>query len=189
MSLGRFTRIRKANEISLLLRPGFDLFGRSVEKLVPLSAGIAGAAFTQAAGVAAHFDSRLWLGTSVSDVADYFSWRQSDAARCALNGWSYWTLRKAGRSAPQATQALEGMSTSAKHELLFAHGINFNDVPVWQSRGIGFRWETYERAGFDPIRGVEVAANRRRIRIERELPIKDAYRRFIESMVSEPSEG
>jgi len=108
----------ESDEISLLLRPGFDLFGRSVEKLVSVSAGIASATFTHAAGVPAHFDSRLWLGTTIADVADYFSWRQSDAARCALNGWSYWTLRKAGQSRQQATRALEGMSTSAKNELL-----------------------------------------------------------------------
>lgn len=187
--LGARYAYTESDEISLLLHQGFDLFGRSVEKLVSLSAGIASATFTHAAGVAAHFDSRLWLGTSVSDVAGYFSWRQSDAARCALNGWSYWTLRKAGKSRQQATRALEGMSTSAKHELLFSHGINFNDLPAWQSRGVGLWWETYERPGFDPIREVEVPATRRRIRIDRELPIKDAYRRLIESLVSQPSQG
>jgi len=79
------------------------------------------------------------------------------------------------------------MSTSGKNELLFSHGINFNDLPQWQLRGIGFWWETFERPGFDPIREVEVAAIRRRLRIERELPMKDAYRRFIEDLVSQPS--
>ncbi len=94
--LGAVYAYTESDEISLLLDPGFDLFGRSVEKLVSISAGIASAAFTQATGEPAHFDSRLWLGTTVADVIDYFSWRQADAARCALNGWCYWTLRKAG---------------------------------------------------------------------------------------------
>lgn len=36
---------------------GFDLFGRSLEKLVSVSAGIASAVFTAGAGQPAHFDS------------------------------------------------------------------------------------------------------------------------------------
>ena len=30
------------------------------------------------------------------------------------------------------------MSVSQKNELLFQAGINFNDLPTWQKRGIGF---------------------------------------------------
>jgi tRNA(His) 5'-end guanylyltransferase len=44
-----------------------------VEKLVSISAGIGSAAFTRAVGEPAHFDSRLWLGTTVADVVEYFS--------------------------------------------------------------------------------------------------------------------
>jgi tRNA(His) 5'-end guanylyltransferase len=46
-------------------------------------------------------------------------WRQGDAARCLLNGWAYWTLRKAGQGVAQATPALEGKSMADKNELLF----------------------------------------------------------------------
>lgn len=128
--LGARYAYTESDEISLLMAPGFDLFGRGVEKLVSISAGLASAAFTQAVGEPAHFDSRLWLDTSVADVVDYFSWRQADAARCALNGWCYWTLRDTGQSRRQATHALEGVSTTDKNELLFRHGINFNDLPT-----------------------------------------------------------
>jgi tRNA(His) guanylyltransferase len=176
----------ESDEVSLLLDPGFDLFGRGVEKLISISAGIASAAFTQAVGEAAHFDSRLWLGTTVADVVDYFSWRQADAARCALNGWCYWTLRKAGQTQQQATNALDGTSTADKNELLFRHGINFNDLPAWQRRGIGLWWETYQRPGYDPVRGTEVTAARRRVRVERDLPMKDAYRSLIEQLATDP---
>lgn len=172
----------ESDEISVLLDPGHNLFNRSVEKLVSISAGIATAEFTHAAGVRAHFDSRLWVGAGVSDVVDYFSWRQSDASRCALNGWCYWTLRKAGQSVRRATAALERTSTSAKNELLFQHGVNFNDLPAWQRRGIGLSWESYERAGYDPVRQVEVTAARRRIAVDRELPIKASYREYVEHL-------
>lgn len=40
----------ESDEISLVLDPGHGLFGRSVEKIVSISAGIASAAFTHAAG-------------------------------------------------------------------------------------------------------------------------------------------
>jgi tRNA(His) guanylyltransferase len=182
--LGARYAYTESDEISLLLDPGSDLFGRRVEKLVSVSAGLASATFTQAAGQPAHFDSRLWLGVGVGDVVDYFSWRQADAARCALNGWCYWTLRKAGRSRQQATGVLDRSSTSDKNELLFEHGINFNDLPAWQRRGIGLWWEEYQRPGFDPVRNVEVVATRRRIAVERELPMKEAYRRLVEGLVT-----
>jgi len=29
------------------------------------------------------------------------------------------------------------MSIAGKNELLFQHGVNFNDLPLWQKRGIG----------------------------------------------------
>lgn len=174
----------ESDEISLLFDPGFELFGRSVEKLVSVSAGIASAEFTQAAGQVAHFDSRLWVGTGVGDVVDYFSWRQSDATRCALNGWCYWTLRDAGMSRRQASKALEGRSTSEKNELLFEHGVNFNEVPAWQRRGVGLWWETTDLTGHDPIRGVDVPVKRRAVRVERELPMKDAYRSLVERIAT-----
>lgn len=52
----------ESDEISILLNPTFDLFGRGVEKIVSISAGIASATFTHAAGEPAHFDSRIWIG-------------------------------------------------------------------------------------------------------------------------------
>ncbi|HET9143459.1 tRNA(His) guanylyltransferase Thg1 family protein [Actinophytocola sp.] len=174
----------ESDEISVLLDPGLDLFGRSVEKLVSISAGIASAAFTHAAGRPAHFDSRIWLGTGRADVVDYFSWRQADAARCGLNGWCYWTLREAGRSPQEATRLLERTTPADKNEMLFQHGVNFNEIPAWQRRGVGLWWENFERPGYDPIRETPVTATRRRVRVERDLPMKDAYRTFINDLIS-----
>src|SRR6185312_11702070 len=49
----------ESDEISILLDPASSPFGSSVEKLVSLSAGIESATFTHAAGLPAHFDSRI----------------------------------------------------------------------------------------------------------------------------------
>jgi tRNA(His) guanylyltransferase len=145
---------------------------------------LTGAAFTLACDEAAHFDSRVWLGPSSQHVIDYFRWRQADATRCALNGWCYWTLRKEGNSVREATRALDRMPVSAKDELLFARGTNFNDLPAWQRRGTGLYWEEYEKSGFDPIRNETVTALRRRVRVDGELPMKEAYDLFIADRIA-----
>lgn len=176
----------QSDEISVLLAPGHALFGRGVEKLVSISAGVASATFTHAGGVPAHFDSRIWVGTGVGDVADYFAWRQADAMRNALNAWCYWTLRKAGRSVPDATLALRGTTVADRNQLLFEHGININDCPAWQRRGTGLWWETYAKAGFDPVRGAGATATRRRIVVDRELPLHDDYRALV-NRLAEPA--
>ena len=173
----------ESDEISVLFRPEWDAFDREVEKIVSVSAGIASAAFTHRCGEPAHFDSRVWVGISEARVIDYFRWRQSDATRCALNGWCYWTLRNAGRTIKEATEELEGQSAAFKNELLFQHGVNFNEVPLWQRRGIGLYWEEYEKEGFNPMTGATVTALRRRIKVDEELPMKDEYATFLNNLV------
>ncbi len=168
-----------------MFRPDWDFFDRSLEKIVSISASIASATFTLAIGEVANFDSRIWIGTTAAQVIDYFSWRQADATRCALNGWCYWTLRRVGLTARQATRRLESQGTSFKNELLFQHEINFNELPSWQRRGTGLYWETYEKIGFNPIAQEEVTATRRRIKVDESLPMKDDYREWINQFLNE----
>lgn len=173
----------ESDEISVLLPREWDLFDRGLEKASSLSAGLASATFTKACGEAVQFDSRAWVGAREEDVVDYFLWRQSDATRCALNGWCYWTLRKAGGSAAEATAALHGKSVSFKNDLLHRHGVNFNDVPLWQRRGTGVYREAFDKEGFDPVRGLSIKTRRRRIAVDRALPMKAEYARFIERLM------
>ena len=60
--LGGLYACTHSDEISVLLPRNWNLWDRELEKLVSISAGIASAAFTSAAGEPAHFDSRVWLG-------------------------------------------------------------------------------------------------------------------------------
>lgn len=175
VELGGLYAFTESDEISVLLPGDTDLFGREVEKLVSISAGVASSTFSLGLGKAAHFDSRVWVGVSNVDVVDYFSWRQSDASRCCLNSWCYWTLRKAGRTVKQATDALEGKSFSDKNEILYHYGVNFNNVPTWQKRGVGVYWEDFEKAGFNPKLKVSSVATRRRVHVDRELPRGKEY--------------
>jgi tRNA(His) guanylyltransferase len=119
----------ESDEISLLLHRDFDLFDREVEKLVSLTAATATASFnlgthsrTLRSGVPLPvFDSRVWIGNE-DDVFDYFAWRASDAVRCGLNGWAYWTLRHDGASAAKATSTLRGTNSAFKRDLLRERG-------------------------------------------------------------------
>ncbi len=169
----------ESDEISVLFPPNWDLFDRSLEKVVSISASIASSTFTHAYGSIVNFDSRVWLGVDKSQVVDYFRWRQADATRCALNGWCYWTLRKAGETAAKATAMLDGRSVAFKNELLFQHGINFNELPTWQRRGVGLYWEEYEKSGYNPVQAKDVVVKRRQVKVDEELPMKEAYEEFI----------
>ena len=169
----------ESDEISVLFPRTWDLFDRELEKAVSLSAGIASAALSLAFGTRVHFDSRAVLAAEDGQVVNYFRWRQADAARCALNGWCYWTLRKAGQGVAQATATLEGKGVADKNELLFQAGINFNDLPPWQRRGTGLYWERYEREGYNPKLDQKAVTIRRRVKVDRELPMGEGYADFI----------
>lgn len=181
--LGGIYGYTESDEISILFPTDWDLFNRSVEKLVSISASIASSTFTCLSSSIVSFDSRLISLVNKSQVVDYFLWRQADATRCALNGYSYWTLRSLGHSARKATSILDEKTKEFKNELLFENGINFNEVPTWQRRGTGIYWETYEKVGYNPLTKEEVLTTRRRLKVDEDLPRKDDYGSFIEKLL------
>jgi tRNA(His) 5'-end guanylyltransferase len=126
----------QSDEISLLFRRDEALFGRKLRKYLSVLAGEASAKFSLTLGSLGAFDARISQFPDAADVVDYFRWRHEDAHRNALNGHSYWLLRKQGLDDHAATQKLKGVSVADRNEMLFAAGINFNDVPAWQKRGI-----------------------------------------------------
>lgn len=173
----------QSDEISLLLHRDERAFGRKARKYDSILAGEASAKFSLLLGGLAAFDCRLCELPTASLVRDYFRWRSEDAHRNALNGHCYWALRREGRGAREATDHLLRMSTAEKNELLFRAGVNFNDLPSWQKRGVGLYWERYEKPATNPRTGELVSATRRRIRRDFDLPMKDAYGAFVERMV------
>ena len=173
----------QSDEISLLLRRDESLFGRKLRKLLSVLAGEASAAFSVRLGAPAAFDCRVSQLPTADDVVDYFRWRYEDAHRNALNGHCYWLLRGQGLDEKAATLRLQGVSVADRNELLFRHGINFNDVPAWQKRGVGALWEDVTEAGVDPRTGAASATVRRRLVVRDDLPTKDAYDAFVRGIV------
>ena len=203
----------ESDEISLLFAPDDQTFGRKVRKLNTTLASCASAYFTTKykeylydnsivdLELARHkgylyddsiknlylsictFDCRIIPLPNKERVADCFLWRQEDANRNALNGWCYWTLRKEGKSKREATSILSGKGVAFKNELLLQRGINYNDVPSWQKRGVGFVFEEMEKEGMNPITGEKIKTKRREL-VEKELPIGEEYKQMILRMLN-----
>jgi tRNA(His) guanylyltransferase len=173
----------QSDEISLLLHPDEDSFGRKLRKYTSVLAGEASAAFSLQLGAMGVFDCRISQLPRQADVVDYFRWRQEDAGRNSLNAHCYWLLRKRGHSVAEATAQVKGLRTAAKHDLLFAQGINYNDLPAWQKRGVGFYWEDYQKTGLNPLTQQPVETTRRRLVTNQELPLGEAYESFIRRLL------
>ncbi len=169
----------ESDEISLLFHPEENTFGRKVRKYNSILAGVASASFSMNLGQQAIFDCRMVPLTNLRVVQDYYRWRQEDAHRNSLNSHCYWMLRKQGKNVTEATKMLEGQSVAYKNEILFQNGINYDDLPSWQKRGIGVYWDTFEKKGFNPVTGKEETALRRMLKVDEELPLRDEYSEFV----------
>lgn len=174
----------QSDEISLLFHRDDDSFNRKVRKWVSILAGEASACFSLALGAHAAFDARLSLLPDRALVVDYFRWRHEDAHRNALHGHCYWRLRAEGLSERAATEKLEGLGISDRNELLFSRGINFDTLPTWQKRGVGLSFAAVEKKGKNPKTGAETLTTRRRIVPDFELPLGDAYTRYVDARVA-----
>lgn len=173
----------QSDEISLLLDLEDVTFDRKLRKLNSVLAGEASAKLSSLLGTVAAFDCRISQLPNINLVVDYFRWRNSDAHRNALSAHSYWMLRKQGLSGRSANSKIEHLTTAGKNELLFENGINFNDLPSWQKRGVGCYWETYLKEGFNPISNQQVFTERQRIKVDLELPMYEEYSGFIRNLI------
>ncbi len=173
----------ESDEISLLFNFNETAFSRKTRKFISILAGEASAKFSSLLGDVGAFDCRLSELPNKQLVEDYFRWRNEDAHRNALNAHCYWRLRQDNYSQNDATAKIKGMSNSDKNELLFRYGINFNELPNWQKRGIGIYWKDTKKEGFNPKTNEKVLFQRRELFTEFELPMRDEYNQFISEII------
>ena len=102
----------------------------------------------------------------------------------ALNAHCYWMLRHEGTSERDAAARISGLKLAEKHDLLHARGINYNDLPAWQKRGIGLYWGDIAQSGHNPQTGEATQTTRRRLITDLELPYKEDYRRFLQGLTA-----
>lgn len=171
----------QSDEISLLFHLDDNSFNRKTRKIISILAAEASAKFSLLHGQLATFDARMCILPTTPLVEDYFRWRHEDAHRNALNAHCYWMLRKEGESINQATQQVKGLNRKEKHDLLFSHEINFNELPAWQKRGSGIYWQEVEKIGFNPKTQQSTSSIRRQLFTNFELPLSDDYSQFIQT--------
>lgn len=173
----------QSDEISLLFDLNDNAFSRKVRKLVSVLAGEASAKFSTLLGIPAAFDCRISELPNLDLVIDYFRWRNEDATRNSLNAHCYWLLRKQSYSPAEAARYLSSKSIAEKNEILFQAGINFNDLALWQKRGVGLYWKEFIHMGFNPKLGEIVNTTRNQIFVDYELPIKEKYTDLIKMIL------
>jgi tRNA(His) 5'-end guanylyltransferase len=166
----------QSDEITILLvdYQGFKTqawFDYEVQKMVSIAAGLASACFTLAFRAAFPereevpvFDCRAW-NLPRHEVVNCFIWRQQDASRNSVSG-----LAQAHFSQAE----LHGKSSSEMQDMLMLQrGINWNDCPIPQKRGVCIVKESYEVDG----------ATRGRWIVDEAIPIFTQDRLYVQRRV------
>ncbi len=135
---GSIVAYGQSDEISVLFQ---DLepqaqpwFGGRVQKIASIAASIASLALARVRGADgdAQFDARVFTLPNVTEVANYFLWRQRDAVRNSVS---------MAAQAKFSHRELHGKNSGEMQEMLHLHhGINWNDYPVACKRG----WLAYK---------------------------------------------
>lgn len=125
----RFAYIQ-SDEISFLLIDynKFDSqqwFGGNIQKIVSVSASLAGISFSEYFGRAGAFDSRAFV-IPERDVVNYFVWRQRD--------WERNSVQMLAQSHYSHKQ-LNGKNNSDMQEMILQKGANWNNLPTRWKRG------------------------------------------------------
>lgn len=65
--------------------------------------------------------------------------------------------------------------------------ILFNELALWQRRGSAIRWEQYAKEDVDPRDGSRHVTTRRRLGVDSELPMKEAYEHYLRDVLAASS--
>lgn len=160
----------QSDEISIILPPSFDMFGKRVEKIDSLAAGIASAYFTlfmnydDRFGGIVTFDSRVCVYDSVDEVIEYLKWRRRDSLKNAVSTGLHWAYINAGFSAKEAHSKTKNLSSYDKLEILEGRfPETAEELDGHFGTGSFGVWEDYKFEGYNPISQESVPTTRRRI--------------------------
>lgn len=165
----------QSDEISLLLTNYDKLtteswFNNNLQKIVSVSASMATAKFNEIMrekypnSSLATFDSRAWV-LPHDEVCNYFLWRQQDATKNSVS------MVAQANFPHKQLQGLNGGQMQDK--LMLEKGINWNDIPTWQKRGVCIKKEYYKKG--ESIRS--------KWDVDLETPVFSQDRNYIEQFV------
>jgi tRNA(His) 5'-end guanylyltransferase len=165
----------QSDEISLLLTNYDKLttqswFENNLQKLVSVSASMTTAKFNEIMRTKypdkslATFDSRAWV-LPQDEVCNYFLWRQQDATKNSIS------MVAQANFPHKQLQGLNGDQMQDK--LMLEKNVNWNDLPVWQKRGVCITKQYYNKG----------EALRSKWDIDQETPVFSQSRDYIEQYV------
>lgn len=108
------------------------------------------------------FDARV-IPLHYEDVAGYLQWRQAEAWRNHMQSYGFYTLVKEGMAEKQASKKLHGMKFEDIHEMMWQRGVNLNETPAWQRKGVFIYKKEAVMEGFDPVKKKKVRVRRAEI--------------------------
>jgi tRNA(His) guanylyltransferase len=135
----------QSDEISVVFqdleRQAQPWFGGRIQKIVSVAASVATVALATVRDPSgnAQFDARVFTLPNLTEVANYFLWRQRDAVRNSVS---------MAAQAKFSHSQLHGKGSGEMQEMLFMeHGINWNDYPDVCKRG----WVAYRITRNEPV--------------------------------------
>jgi tRNA(His) guanylyltransferase len=137
----------QSDEISLLITNYDKLtteswFQNNIQKIVSVAASMTTAKFNEVMRgkypnkPLATFDARAWV-LPHDEVNNYFLWRQQDATKNSIS------MVAQANFPHNQLQNLNGKQMQEK--LYVEKGINWNDLPVWQKRGVCISKQYYKK--------------------------------------------
>lgn len=170
----------QSDEISILLTNYDKLttqswFDNNLQKIVSVSASMATAKFNELMKEhyrdkpLATFDSRAWV-LPHDEVTNYFLWRQQDATKNSIS------MVAQANFPHEQLQGLDGKKLQDK--LFLEKGINWNDLPVWQKRGVCITKQHFMKG----------EATRSKWDVDFETPIFSQNREYINQYVYLPED-
>lgn len=165
----------QSDEISLLITNYDKLttqswFNNNLQKIASVAASMATACFNDIMRAndpekaLATFDARAFV-LPQDEVVNYFIWRQQDATKNSVS------MVAQANFSHKVLQGLNGKEMQDK--LMLEKGLNWNDLPVWQKRGVCIKKELYEKNG----------ALRSNWAVDQETPIFTQDRNYIEQFI------
>ncbi len=163
----------QSDEVSVLVRDDMTLqtqpwFGKDLQKIVSVSASIAGVVFSRLWEKDAHFDARAFV-LPPAEVTNYFVWRQQDAVRNSIEalGQAHFSARELHRKSCNEIQ-----------EMLYSQkGVNWNDVPSHLKRGACALRQVYM------VESSEGPVERSQWVVDLEVPTFTQQRGYIENLL------
>jgi len=138
--------VSHSGEISILLA-GVEEEGKGPdgrELLCKLSSEAAGK-LTLLLGEPVSFNGTLYEFPAPEVAKKYFVWRQEDNRAYTLNRYFKFALLSSGTDLTRIPEMLRDFGDEEKVEILKQQEVDFEEVPWWQTRGVGLYWQ----AGLD----------------------------------------